>query len=64
MLASFILLSSVKPPQLYKITASMRDGDALPNMPLIRSKFAWKNSQVKSCPSFPEDDTLRAHACE
>lgn len=60
-LASAILLSSVNPPQQYKITASMRDGEALASMFWMRSKLAWKNSHVKSCPSFPEDETLHGH---
>ncbi len=45
---SCILSSSVKPPQQNKMTASMRDGEALASMPLILSKLAWKNSQVRS----------------
>lgn len=55
---SCILLSSVNPPQQNKMTASIRDGDALASMPLILSKLVWKNSHVRSCPSLPEEETL------
>lgn len=58
-LTSSILPWSVKPPQQNKITASMREGDAFASMPVIRSKFSWKNSHAKSCPSFPEEETLQ-----
>ena len=58
-LTSSILPSSVNPPQQNKITASMREGEAFASMVLILSKLSWKNVQVRSCPSLPEEETLQ-----